>query len=378
MLPVVAAHQLAIVDPAGARLLSEVLMAAVQPTTLRTYRCGFNSLLSFCDARGLRAIPVDAITLCAWLTSLKCRHLKPKSVSKYLAGVRHFHLLQGSPWLLKSDPLVTMTLNALRSLNPTSDLRLKVPLTFDLLLRLCRLLPGWPVPHRMDFDDLVWAAASAVAFFAALRGGEFSTYAGSSRPVLRTSHVDIVDAAPARFVRVRIVGPKGRPGVGFAAVFAASPPASASGGFDPVKLLAGHWEERVPVVPTTSSDPPAFQLRDGSAVTRDFMVRRTSHLLKREGIRFFTPEGDEITPGAASWRTGYVSSAMAANVPDSTIRTQARWASLDSQRPYTFVTPAEISRGSASIVIHAAAAIDGSITGGRFASSTVLEHSAHR
>ena len=110
--------------------------------SLATYRCGFSNLRSFCDARGLCAIPVDAITLCAWLTFLKCRHLKPKSVSKYLAGVRHFHLLQGLPWLLKSDPLVVMTLHALRSLNPTSNLRLKVPLTFDLLLRLCKLLPG--------------------------------------------------------------------------------------------------------------------------------------------------------------------------------------------------------------------------------------------
>jgi len=100
--------------------------------------------------------------------------------------------------------------------------------------------------------------------------------------------------------------------------------------------------------------------------------------MAREGVRFFTPEGDDITPGAASWRTGYVSSALAAGVPDSIIRPQARWASLDSQRPYTFLTPAEISRGSASIAIHAAAAIDSSIAGGRFASSTVLEPSARR
>jgi hypothetical protein len=181
----------------------------------------------------------------------------------------------------------------------------------------------------------VWAAASAVAFFGALRGVEFSTYAGSSRPVLRTSNVDIVDTAPARFVCVRVLAPKARPGISFTAVFAASPPASASGGFDPVDLLAGHWAARGFVVPTTWADPPAFQLRDGSAVTKDFMVRRTTHLMAHEGVRFFTPEGDDITPGAASWRTGYVSSALAAGVPDSIIRPQARWASLDSQRPYT-------------------------------------------
>jgi hypothetical protein len=73
-----------------------------------TFSCGFISLSVFCMLKKLSCLPVDAVTLCAWM-SVKCKTVKVKSVIKYVCGIRFAHILEGLQWILSSDPLVTLT-----------------------------------------------------------------------------------------------------------------------------------------------------------------------------------------------------------------------------------------------------------------------------
>ena len=41
----------------------------METTTARSYSSGFDSLVRFCEERGMVAMPVDAVTLGAWMVS---------------------------------------------------------------------------------------------------------------------------------------------------------------------------------------------------------------------------------------------------------------------------------------------------------------------
>jgi len=127
--------------------------------------------------------------------------VKPKSLMKYICGVR----------FVPRHPLVLMCLSALRKRYPSQNILQKVPLSLGILLAMCRRMPGWPILSSLLFADLLWATASSVAFFAALRGGEFFTYKGSDRPILLGSMVRLLGGLSSAFVLIAIPSPKTRP-----------------------------------------------------------------------------------------------------------------------------------------------------------------------
>ena len=106
----IAGHALASADPSSARALSSLLRVAVKPKTAATYGSAFGQLRHFCTTRGLQFLPVDSVTLCAWLTFKADQGVKAKSLSKYVSGVRHAHLLCLGLWPLSGDLLVPLTL----------------------------------------------------------------------------------------------------------------------------------------------------------------------------------------------------------------------------------------------------------------------------
>jgi hypothetical protein len=148
------------------------------------------------------------------------RKRKPATVTKYLSGVRHMHLLNGFDWTLSSNPLVHMTLRGLRKRYRSNPKFQEVPLCLGTLLTMCRAMPGWPTPSKLSFNDLLFATASCIAFAAGLRGGEFFTYARSSRPLLRGKDLSPVTNAGVDFLIVDVPKPKNRPFARSARTFA--------------------------------------------------------------------------------------------------------------------------------------------------------------
>jgi hypothetical protein len=130
----------------------------------------------------------------------KCKTVKVKSVVKYTCGIRLAHILQGYEWNLTTNPLVQIAIKSLKKKYPTSNVLQKIPLSLTTLLEMCKCMNGWPLLHKLSFNDLTWATTSCVAFFACLRGGEFFTQPKSERPILSGGAVTLRSAPTGSYV----------------------------------------------------------------------------------------------------------------------------------------------------------------------------------
>ena len=375
LLPAVSCHPLAMADPVGAKALSSLLRLAVTPGTACTYDSAFSQLTAFCAARGLQSLPVDNVTLAAWLAFKGRQGVKAKSLSKYVSGIRHAHILHLGRWHLSDDVVVSMALRAIGVCSPSSDKLQKVPLSLDTILRCAQVMNGWPVLRALSYDDLLWLTASVIAFFAALRGGEFFVRPGSPRPVLRRSMLSVARKPGARFIRVNVPSPKTGQERCFEPALAMDP------GPDfllaPVSLWNAYEVARVRLFGLQHVDPPAFQLQSGGPLSGVFMLGRAKALCRSAGIHVQNSDGSPLLVGAASWRAGYVLSAKNARVADSTIRANGRWRSLPGPAPYSFESTRSL--GDAALSISSSLSRGGpsaTFAGGRFLSDNVLHHSS--
>jgi hypothetical protein len=377
LLPVVAGHQLARCDPTLALELSDLLEAAVSRGTRSTYRCGFESLQAFCTLRGLSALPVDAVTLASWMME-RCKSVKVKSVMKYMCGIRFAHIMQGLEWKLSDNPLIQATITSLKKHHPSTSVMQKVPLSLDLILKLCKGMQGWPVLERLSFNDLLWATASSIAFFAALRGGEFFIQPKSDRPILTGGAVNIRGSLQGYYVLVNVPSPKTRKDLVSVPAMAASP-SFTKGTFplDPVRLLRAYRLRASSLALNVLGHNAAFKSRSGAPIDRKFMVGRAESLRARANIRIFDTDGKAIKVSAASWRAGFVMSARHADVLPSTVRSNGRWTSAGGPIPYMVDTLELFQKLSSQLVTkhyetsQASAGANAS-AGGKFVSSSLL------
>jgi len=86
---------------------------------------------------------------------------------------------------------------------------------------------------------------------------------------------------------------------------------------------------------------PAFHFADGSALSRNWMVRRTIVLCGRAGIALSDHKGVKMPIKSASWRAGGVRSARDAGLSDTMIMFLGRWTS-NAWRAYMLHTPIDV------------------------------------
>ena len=373
LLPVIARHDLAFNDLQLACDLSDLLRESISKGSTSTYSCGFKSLTEFCKLKKLSFLPVDAVTLCAWM-SVKCKSVKVKSVIKYVCGIRFAHILEGLEWNLSSDPLVTLTISSLKKKYPTSDILQKIPLSLTMLLQMCHQLVGWPVLSHLSFDDLAWATASCIGFFACLRGGEFFVQPKSDRPILTGAAVSLRSSPSGPYVYIEVPSPKTRKDL-------VSIPALASCNiddfaFNPVKLLSVFRARAAALSIDVLGANAAFKSRNGKPIDRAFMISRAERLRAAAKIVILNSDGKPIKVSAASWRAGFVMSARQANITGDTIRSSGRWKSVGGPIPYSVDTLDTYQSMTAALVSnHTTRTQRGpglSSAGGHFASSSLL------
>ena len=375
LLAVVAHHALSHCDLQLACDLSDLLRESISAGCRSTYACGLKSLSDFCKAKNLCALPVDAVTLCAWMM-VKCKTIKVKSVIKYTCGIRYAHVLEGFEWKLNDHPLVKTTIKSLKKKYPTSSVLQKVPLSLSLLLRMCQGMDGWPSLQRLSFNDLTWATASCIAFFAALRGGEFFVQPKGDRPLLTGGAVNLRTSPTGPYVYIDVPLPKTRQDL-------KSIPAMAVGtnggfSFDPVRLLNAYRIRAVAKSINVLGSNAAFKTDDGRPIDRHFMVSRAERLRDAAKIVILNTAGSPIKVSAASWRAGFVLSARQAGVLPETIRNNGRWTSVGGPMPYTVDTidifqsmATELVKNHTERTRKGAGAV-GPSAGGQFVSSSLL------
>jgi hypothetical protein len=351
--------------------LCDLLGSSIEPSTASNYRCGFRSLKKFCKKVHSSPMPVSAATLCLWMYKICGSKRKPATVAKYLSGVRHMHLLNGFDWSLSTNPIVQMTLRSLRKRYRSNPKFQKVPLCLGTLLTMCRVMPGWPSPSMLSFNDLLFATASSIAFAAGLRGGEFFTYPRSSRPLLRGKDISPVSNAGVDFLIIDVPKPKNRP-------FARSARTFASGSlhlqeFHPSFLLDAYRSRARSLGLNVRKKSAAFQFVDGSPLSRDFMVSHAESLREKAGLSLLNAKGKPVLIFAASWRAGYVLSAQSAGVSSKTIRATGRWDSEEGPRPYTFDTATTLQTTADQIAVcQLRLATITTTTGGQFVSNSLF------
>ena len=378
LLSVVSHHALAYCDLQMACDLSDLLRESISQGCRNTYKCGFDSLTEFCSlssstSHKLSALPVDAITLCAWMM-YKAQSIKVKSVVKYICGIRFAHILEGHEWSLSTHPLVQRTVRSLKMRYPTTSIMQKVPLSLSMLIKMCECMHGWPSFSKLSFDNLAWASASCIAFFACLRGGEFFIQPKATRPVLTGKAVSIRGLASERYVYIDVPSPKTRKDLISIPAIAASP--SSGFVFDPVLLLE-HYRARAALQGiNVLGNQAAFKSKNGEPINRAFMIGRAETLRLAAKIEVLNTDGKPIKVSAASWRAGFVLSARQAGIVQENIRTNGRWTSVSGPLPYTVETLDVYQAMSKLLAInHSSSAEKGTGyagAGGQFASCSLL------
>ena len=185
----------------------------------------------------------------------------------------------------------------------------------------------------MSSDDIMFTTASLIAVTGFLRGGEFLTGPKSGRPRLDRSHVTVREVSGVPVVVVGVRQPKTRWWIDTVDV-PCFPPGEAVD-FSPVFW----WEAHVRRSP--GSKGAAFKMSNGNALTREFMVRKTSELMTASNIRFGNKHGVAMSVKMASWRSGAVRSAVDAKADAPTIQALGRWTS-DAWQKYLLHSCADL------------------------------------
>ena len=353
--------------------LSDLLRESVSEGCRSTYKCGFDSLVEFCKKSNLCALPVDAITLCAWMM-FKAKTIKVKSIVKYICGIRYAHTLEGFEWSLSNHPLIQRAIRSLTIRYPTSSVMQKIPLSLHMLIQMCEGMHGWPTLSRLSFDDLTWATASCIAFFACLRGGEFFVQPKSTRPVLSGKAVNIRGPPNGQYVFIDVPSPKTRKDKISIPAIAASPCSNFI--FDPVSLLSIYRTRAAKLKINVLGENAAFKSGDGKPLCREFMISRAEELRAFSKIEITDMDGKPLKVSAASWRAGFVLSARQAGIVHENICANGRWASVGGPIPYTVETLDVFQSMSKRIAVNYSTSTQKGIgyagAGGQFASCSLL------
>jgi hypothetical protein len=327
-------------------MLSDHLVTSTQgsyTSAMRDYR-------RFTALRGLPVFPADGLTLAAWMLRMSS-YVKPSSMSVYLAAVRHHQELEGYAWNLEHNHFVGCAKRWLKRRFPTPAKAAKFPITLAVLKQILVLLPGWPDLDTMSHEDRLLSTASTMGVMAFMRGGEFMTSPGSVRPILMLKHVAVESVKGSLATVLNIPQPKARFWLSDVRV-----PCFHVEGMGPFSPVA-QWhalERGSPAIKRCDMGTmdkgclPAFHFRDGTPLTKSWMLKRTRALCKTAGISLSTIDGTVLSMRAASYRAGGVRSAVDAGLPESIIMTLGRWKS-NAWRFYLLHTALDVQGASRSM-----------------------------
>jgi len=278
-----------------------LLHNAIAPSTRRNYDSARQSYESLCTIQKYKPYPASIESITHWLAELMHK-VKPATAKAYLNSIRSYHLENGISTAILNDPRIDLVLRGGKRVHGEGERRIRLPLTYDILLRITR-------ETRNDFDGLNVKTALCVAFAGFLRSGEFTweTWdATSSAHHLARQHVEFINGS----VNLTLPASKTDPfrnGVVIHLAQTTSP-------LCPVKALTRLFQE----YPRQKSEP-LFTRTIGS-FNRVYIVDKIKELLLQAGISTFGFSGHSIRKGAAV-------TAAANGISKENIKLLGRWKS---------------------------------------------------
>jgi integrase len=134
---------------------SELAGASHSPRTIRAYRSDVRAWTAWCQARGVRPLPVDPRVLSAYLATLATTH-RASSIDRCLAALSYVQRAAGLPPFRSDVALQAVRRGIRRKLGTEQEG--KSPLVLEQLQAICRRMPDWAARDRAILL-LGWAGA---------------------------------------------------------------------------------------------------------------------------------------------------------------------------------------------------------------------------
>ena len=147
------------------RRASQLVRQGIRPGTQRSYTSAQSRYIDFCQRYHITPLPLHPTTTLWYVTYLYDQGLSHASINVYISALRSLHIMQGLPEPAVRTPQVQLALRAIKARSQPSQQ--KAPLTFHQLHTLLQHLEGDP-------ERELWVAVFSLAFFAGLRGAEYT------------------------------------------------------------------------------------------------------------------------------------------------------------------------------------------------------------
>ena len=281
-------------------------------STQRSYRCGQNKFLRFCEAGGFQAVPATEDIICRFVAHMAESGLRHRTIKAYLSAVRHLHIAEGAKDPFDPGfPRLQYTLQGVKRAEAEKgmEVRQRLPISPDILRKIKVVWESEPQPGTV----MLWAAC-CLGFFGFLRSGEMTVPADSSYdPAAHLSFADVAvdNLANPEVIRVFIKQSKTDPFRKGIHLFMGRTRSDIC----PVKALLNY------LVLRGKKEGPLFLFPNGSYLTRQRLVVAVREALRKAGL-------DPAKYSGHSFRIGAATTAARRGMEDSVIKTLGRWRSL--------------------------------------------------
>ncbi len=122
---------------------------SLSPATRLAYEGDWRAFQSWCTDRGIAALPTSPTSVAAWLAAQAERGLRPATIARRCAAVRHYHRLAGIDPLPTDAAVVKTTMKGLRRSLGAAQAK-KAPATNVVAQRMADSIPSNSLKGRRD------------------------------------------------------------------------------------------------------------------------------------------------------------------------------------------------------------------------------------
>lgn len=279
-------------------------------STQQLYTTGIQRYLQFCSLVNHQSVPTSEHTLLLFATYLAQQQLSLSTIQTYFAAIRHLHLASNhlTVYSTQLTPRVQQVLQGIKRYQAhvfTPAQRL--PITTDIMQQIKQVLQQ----HPHSYNNIMMWAACCLAFFGLLRCTEFTVHSQSSYdPAVHLSYSDVAvdDRDNPSVVVISIKQSKTDPlRKGNSITLGAT-----QNTLCPVKALMPYLAKR------GSHPGPLFICQNNRFLTQSVFRSHLMELLEELGL-------DKSCYNTHSFRIGAATSAEAAGLTESQIKTMGRW-----------------------------------------------------
>ena len=280
-------------------------------STMKSYQSAQRSFLKFCNQLNIVPLPAQEWTLIIYAAHL-AQTVSVSTIKMHMAAIRHLHIIQGLDSPPTTSPRIHLVTNGIQRVRPRVS-QSRLPVTPTILRRVKVVLDQDP----LGFSSILLWAVCCTAFFGFMRSGEFTV--PSSSLYNPDQHLSMKDVAIDNYCSPSLVAITLR--------------VSKTSQFLPVTIfLKGTQADLCPVKALLSyleirgTNPgPLFVTEDRLPLSKPTFLRMLHSTLTKAGI-------DPSHFKGHSFRIGAATTAAAAGVHSSIIKSLGRWASSAFER----------------------------------------------